>query len=85
MAEHTKGCALNFDEMVPQCDCGFPARADYEDACANLADRWVIACGGMESPFEKNGVRYLYVFNPASHKHGWLDLGQDIVFDSLPS
>ena len=61
-----------------------PAVMDYEDAILTCADRWVVACGGKESPFEKNGVRYLYVFNPATHKHGWLDLGQDIVLDSLP-
>jgi len=75
MATHTKGCALNFDEMVPQCDCGFPARADYENAVAQKADRWVVACGGMETPFLKMGRQFLYVFNPATMKHGWLDLG----------
>jgi hypothetical protein len=53
-----------------------------EETCANY---WVPACGGHEMPFTKNGRRFLYVYNFAEHKHGWLDLGTDIVHDDIPN
>jgi hypothetical protein len=56
----------------------------YNEALASKRDVWVAACGGIEVPFEKNGRRWLYVYNPGQHCHGWLDLGQDVVFDCLP-
>ena len=60
------------------------SRLDYEIARVGCADRWVPACGGNETPFLKMGHRWLYVYNFAQNKHGYLNLGQDIVFDSLP-
>ena len=45
------------------------------------ADRWVVACGGTEQPFtNRNARRMVYVFNPATGRHAYLDLGSDIVF-----
>jgi len=52
---------------------------EYEIAVAEKADRWVSACGGDERPFIYDGVRWLYVYNPARHLHGWLNLDTDIV------
>lgn len=60
-------------------------RLEYEVARVGRADRWVPACGGHETPFLKAGQRWLYVFNHAQGKHGYLNLGQDIVFDELPA
>ena len=46
------------------------------------ADRWVPACGGSEVPYrDRNGREVLYVYNFATGKHGFLDVGQDIVFE----
>ena len=59
-------------------------RLDYEIARVGNADRWVPACGGNETEFLKMGHRWLYVYNFAQAKHGYLNLGQDIVFDSIP-
>lgn len=57
----------------------------YNARIAN-ADRWVPACGGTEVPYlDKMGRRILYVYNHKTGKHGYLDLGQDIVYDLLPS
>lgn len=57
----------------------------YEQAMAARADRWVVACGGTETPTRaRNGREYLYVYNPARHEHGWLDLGTDIITHEDP-
>lgn len=54
---------------------------EYHTARIAKADRWVPACGGLEVPYlDKLRRRVLYVYNFARHEHGWLDLGQDIVF-----
>lgn len=60
------------------------ARLEYEIARVERADRWVPACAGNETPFLKMGRCFLYVYNHATGKHGFLDMNQDIVFDSLP-
>ncbi len=65
------------DEQIAQ------NRAEYESAKMGRADRWVPACGGNELPFTKNGVQYLYVFNFATGKHGYLDMGRDIVVENI--
>jgi hypothetical protein len=53
---------------------------EYETACTMRADRWVVACGGTETPIRyPDGRVYVYVFNPATGKHGWLDTGTDMV------
>lgn len=53
----------------------------YWNAIEQQLDSWVPACGGTEEPFQYGNRRFLYVFNPASEKHGYLDLGSDIVYD----
>lgn len=44
-----------------------------------LNDNWIPACNGLEQPFTVNGTRWLYVWNPAMRKHGYLNLSTDIV------
>lgn len=57
--------------------------SEYQMARIACADRWVPACGGMEKPYlNSHGVRILYVYNFATHKHGFLDVGQDIVYET---
>ena len=53
--------------------------AEYDLALATKADRWVAACGGHEKPFTHNGTEWLYVWNPSTGEHGYLNLGTDIV------
>lgn len=55
--------------------------AEYAQAQAAKADRWVAACGGHEEPFMHDGVEWLYVWNPNTGDHGYLNLGTDIVHD----
>ena len=55
------------------------AIADYKNAVAMKADRWVAACGGKEDPFGFNGIMWLYVFNPDQGQHGYLNMSTDIV------
>jgi hypothetical protein len=56
------------------------SQAIYNRALADRADTWVPACGGDEIPFEFFGVRWLYVFNPATRKHAYLNLETDMVY-----
>lgn len=60
-------------------------KREYDAAYETNADRWVPACGGTEVPFLLHGVRWLYVYNCATHKHGWLNMGQDIVYEQAPA
>jgi len=48
---------------------------------ANAAwDAWVPACGGTEVPFKtRSGKMVLYVYNRATGKHAYLDLGTDLI------
>jgi hypothetical protein len=39
----------------------------------------IAACGGTEQPFTVNGRRWLYVYQPSSHRHGYLNLDTDIT------
>jgi hypothetical protein len=54
---------------------------EYGRAVANMEDRWVVACGGSEEPFEYWGERWLYVFHPRSGKHGYLNMSTDVVHE----
>ena len=55
-------------------------KAEFEYAVATKADRWVAACGGTETPFKtRSGRRLLYVWNPATGKHAYLDVETDVV------
>ena len=56
---------------------------EYDLALTAKADRWVAACGGMEVSFLHNGTKWLYVWNPATGEHGYLNLDTDIVEVSL--
>jgi hypothetical protein len=55
------------------------AVAEYETAVARRADRWVPACGGLETPFVAGGVQWLYVFNPSTGDHGYYRYDSDVV------
>lgn len=44
--------------------------------------RWIVGCGGNETPFICQGRRLLYVWNGLSGddcEHAYLDLGTDLV------
>lgn len=48
-------------------------------AKANNGD-WFPACGGTEVPFEtRNRRRLLYVWQPSTGKHAYLDMGSDFI------
>ena len=57
---------------------------EYFDAAINERDTWVAACGGKEewTP-SRSGRMYLYVWNPATGEHGWLNQS-DIVETESP-
>ena len=43
-------------------------------------DNWVPACGGTEVPFTtRTGKRLLYVWQPSTGNHAYLDLDTDII------
>lgn len=60
--------------------------AEFKMAVAGNKDTWVPGAGGKEMPVLKGGQRVQRVFNPKTRKHGWLDMGSDIVYpdDNLP-
>lgn len=55
---------------------------EYDAAVIARADRWVPAGGGLETPFKYRGTRWLYCFNAAEQRHGYLNLDTDIVHDN---
>ena len=57
---------------------------EYLRAQESGADTWVPACGGYETPFQHQGVDWLYVYNPALGEHGYLNLRADIVQENPP-
>ncbi len=57
---------------------------EYAQALAERADRWVPACGGAEEPFTHEGVRWLYVWNPATGEHAYLNLDTDLAQHDAP-
>lgn len=41
---------------------------------------WIPACGGTEKPFRtRTGHKMLYVWQPRSGKHAYLDTGTDMI------
>jgi hypothetical protein len=41
---------------------------------------WVPACGGTELPFvSRNRIRMLYVYQPSTGKHAYLNLDSDLI------
>lgn len=59
--------------------------AEYKSAVAGKRDTWVVANQGKEPVFTHNGGRFQYVFNPKTGKHGYLDLGTDMVVKDYKS
>jgi hypothetical protein len=57
----------------------FKAKREYDQALEELADRWVPGANGTEVPGLRNGRWTLYVFNPGTRQHGYLDLATDVV------
>jgi hypothetical protein len=58
------------------------AQVEYVEAQMAKADKWVAACGGNETwTTARNGRRYLYVFNPATGQHGWLNQSDVVEMD----
>lgn len=42
--------------------------------------KWEVACGGTEQPFTtRTGRRLLYVWQPSTGRHAYLDLSTDII------
>ena len=39
---------------------------------------WFPASGGTEQPFSCRGYRLLYMYQPSSGRHAYLDLGTDL-------
>jgi hypothetical protein len=52
---------------------------EYDEALKSNADRWVPACGGSEQPTLHDGTRWLYCYNHATGKHGYLNLETDMI------
>jgi len=45
-----------------------------------LTDNWQVACGGTETPFRsRSGRVLLYVWQPSTGDHAYLDVGSDII------
>lgn len=41
---------------------------------------WIPANGGTETPFtSRSGVRLLYVYQPSTGNHAYLDLDRDVI------
>lgn len=41
---------------------------------------WIPACGGTEVPFTaRSGRRLLYVWQPSTGRHAYMDLGTDFI------
>jgi hypothetical protein len=58
------------------------APASYSFACYQLADTWVPANGGTETPFvSRSGRRLLYVWNPKQARHAYLDTTTDRILE----
>jgi len=52
---------------------------DARDRAARNSE-WVPACGGTERPFTtRSGRRVLYVWQPRTGDHAYLDLGTDLL------
>lgn len=52
---------------------------EYKKALDSNADVYVPACGGLEKPFMKDGVWYLYVWNPRTCHHAYLNTQTDML------
>lgn len=62
--------------------------AEQLDARSQKASQgpWLPACGGTEVPFvSRSGRRLLYVWQPSTGKHAYLDLQTDIILSDEES
>lgn len=58
------------------------ATAEFRSAVSSRRDTWVPANGGHETPFQtRSGKRLLYVYNPKTEIHAYLDVDSDMVLD----
>lgn len=45
-----------------------------------MNDNWIPACGGTETPFvSRSGVRLLYVWQPSTGRHAYLNMDTDMI------
>ena len=59
--------------------------AYVRDADGQPQDRWVPGGCGTETPYLFDGRWTLYVWNPRTAQHGYLDMATDVVtLDTLP-
>lgn len=75
------GLMLNNDRTRFLDRYAFTAAQDF----VRSLNRWVPACGGTETWTRyADGREYLYVWNPGTGQHGYLDRA-DIVHETLPA
>ncbi len=56
---------------------------EYEYAVRHKLDRWVAACGGTERPSrDRMGRETVYVFNPHTGYHAYLNVETDMIMPS---
>lgn len=56
---------------------------EYEYAVRHKLDRWVAACGGTERPSkDRMGRETIYVFNPHTGYHAYLNVETDMIMPS---
>ncbi len=61
------------------------ATTEFRTAVDANADTWVPANGGTETPVcDRIGRKFLYVFNPRTGRHDWLDIADDTVGITTP-
>lgn len=58
------------------------AQAEYIEAMSERRDAWVVGGCGTETPYICGGRWTLYVYNPATGEHGFLDMATDMVYDT---
>lgn len=44
---------------------------------------WIPACGGTETPFTKNGKKYLYMWNYRTKEHAYYCITDDIFVEDI--
>lgn len=66
-------------ERCDDCNRDVFPRIVYDPAQGN----WIPACGGTEVPFySRTGRKLLYVWQPSSGNHAYLDCGTDMLLTS---
>ncbi len=54
-------------------------REKFESLCSQRVNAFLPACGGTETPFvSRSGIKMLYVYNPATEKHCYINVGNDM-------